>query len=87
MLSVRISLGKFGGYERSVRVDRGVAESNSSFLSALQKLITNVSQCAVKKHKDENGFSYRFNLNVSLNFNKLYKYTFVMVLSLCKNFL
>ena len=28
--------GKFGEYERSVRVARGVAESNSSFLSALQ---------------------------------------------------
>ena len=28
--------GKFGGHERSVRVAQGVAESNSSFLSALQ---------------------------------------------------
>ena len=28
--------GKFGEHERSVRVARGVAESNSSFLSALQ---------------------------------------------------
>ena len=28
--------GKFGEHERSVRVARGAAESNSSFLSALQ---------------------------------------------------
>ena len=28
--------GKFGEHERCVRVARGVAESNSSFLSALQ---------------------------------------------------
>ena len=28
--------GKFGEHERSVRVARGTAESNSSFLSALQ---------------------------------------------------
>ena len=28
--------GKFGEHERSVRVDRGAAESNPSFLSALQ---------------------------------------------------
>ena len=28
--------GKFGEHERSIRVARGVAESNSSFLSALQ---------------------------------------------------
>ena len=28
--------GKFGEHERSVRVTRGAAESNSSFLSALQ---------------------------------------------------
>ena len=28
--------GKFGEHERSVRVARGIAESNSSFLSALQ---------------------------------------------------
>ena len=28
--------GKFGEHERNVRVVRGVAESNSSFLSALQ---------------------------------------------------
>ena len=28
--------GKIGEHERSVRVARGVAESNSSFLSALQ---------------------------------------------------
>ena len=28
--------GKFGEHERSVRVARGVAESNSSFLSALE---------------------------------------------------
>ena len=28
--------GKFGEHERCVGVDRGVAESNSSFLSALQ---------------------------------------------------
>ena len=28
--------GKFGEHERSIRVVRGVAESNSSFLSALQ---------------------------------------------------
>ena len=28
--------GKFGEHERSVRVVRGAAESNSSFLSALQ---------------------------------------------------
>ena len=28
--------GKFGEHERSVRVAQGVAESNSSFLSALQ---------------------------------------------------
>ena len=28
--------GKFGEHERSVRVAEGVAESNSSFLSALQ---------------------------------------------------
>ena len=40
MLSVRISsygcTGKFGGQEKCVRVARGAAESNSSFLSALQ---------------------------------------------------
>ena len=40
MLSVRISsygcTEEFGEHERSVRVARGVAESNSSFLSALQ---------------------------------------------------
>ena len=30
------ALGKFGEHERSVRVARGAAESNSSFLSALQ---------------------------------------------------
>ena len=39
MLSVRIvtdARGKFGEHERSVRVARGAAESNSSFLSALQ---------------------------------------------------
>ena len=40
MLSVRISSydarGKFGEHERCVRVARGAAESNSSFLSALQ---------------------------------------------------
>ena len=39
-VSVRSSryeaLGKFGEHERCVRVARGVAESNSSFLSALQ---------------------------------------------------
>ena len=28
--------GKFGDYERSVRVARGAAKSNSSFLSTLQ---------------------------------------------------
>ena len=28
--------GKFGEHERSLRVARGVAEGNSSFLSALQ---------------------------------------------------
>ena len=28
--------GKFGEYDRCVRVARGAAESNSSFLSALQ---------------------------------------------------
>ena len=28
--------GKFGEHERCVRVARGIAESNSSFLSALQ---------------------------------------------------
>ena len=40
MLSVRIRVmdarGKFGEHERSVRVARGAAESNSSVLSALQ---------------------------------------------------
>ena len=30
--------GKFGEHERSVRVARGAAESNSSFLSALLEL-------------------------------------------------
>ena len=40
MFSVRISsygaLGKFGEHEKCVRVAQGAAESNSSFLSALQ---------------------------------------------------
>ena len=40
MLSVRMSsyacTRKFGEHERSIRVARGVAESNSNFLSALQ---------------------------------------------------
>ena len=40
MFSVRISSygarGKFGEHEKCVRVARGAAESNSSFLSALQ---------------------------------------------------
>ena len=40
MFSVRISSygarGKFEGHEKCVRVARGAAESNSSFLSALQ---------------------------------------------------
>ena len=30
------ALGKFAEYEKCVRVARGAAESNSSFLSALQ---------------------------------------------------
>ena len=30
------ALGKFGEHERHVRVARGIAESNSSFFSALQ---------------------------------------------------
>ena len=40
MFSVRISSygarGKFGEHEKCVRIARGTAESNSSFLSALQ---------------------------------------------------
>ena len=97
--------GKFGEHERSVRVARGVAESNSSFLSALQSsqvhlkvdirtakssnqffynivkikqmipgkqvlfLINYKILCTKKKR--ESGFSYRFNLNMLLNFDKL----------------
>ena len=36
MLSVMDARGKFGVHEKCVRVARGAAESNSSFLSALQ---------------------------------------------------
>ena len=32
---IRQACGKFGEHERSVRVPRGLAESNSNFLSAL----------------------------------------------------
>ena len=33
------ALGKFGGHEKCVRVARGAAENNSSFLSALQTFL------------------------------------------------
>ena len=36
LLKARVLNSKFGEHERSVRVARGVAEGNSSFLSALQ---------------------------------------------------
>ena len=69
--------GKFGEHERSLTVARGVAESNSSFLSGRKTgfvhdcRITKFSQCAVLKNKGESGFSYRFNLDVSLNYNTI----------------
>ena len=34
-------------------------------------LVTCISKFSVQKKKGENGFSCRFNLNVSLNFDKL----------------
>ena len=55
-VSVRMSrywaLGKFGEHERGVRVARGVAESNSSLLSALQtSQVLNISTYAQMKHE------------------------------------
>ena len=45
--------------------------------------ITKFSQCVVQENKGESGFSYRFNLDVSLNYNKiLYIYIFYSVVSL-----
>ena len=44
--------GKFGEHERGVRVARGAAESNSSFLSALQTSQgLNISTYAELKHE------------------------------------
>ena len=55
-VSVRMSkywaLGKFGEHERGVRVARGVAESNSSLMSALQtSQVLNISTYAQMKHE------------------------------------
>ena len=56
MLGVRMlkywARGKFGEHERGVRVARGAAESNSSFLSALQTTqVLNISTNALLKHE------------------------------------
>ena len=46
--------GKFGEHERCVRVARGVAESNSSFLSALQtSQVLHISMNAQKMQIEE----------------------------------
>ena len=46
--------------------------------------ITKFSQCAELGNKGESGFSYRFNLDVSLNYNTILQTHFLIVLSLCK---
>ena len=46
------ALGKFGEHERGVSVARGVAESNSSHMSALQtSQVLNISTYAQMKHE------------------------------------
>ena len=46
------ALGKFGEYQRCVRVARGLAESNSSFLSATQtSLVLHISMNTQLTHE------------------------------------
>ena len=46
------ALGKFGEHERDVSVARGVAESNSNLMSALQtSQVLNISTYAQMKHE------------------------------------
>ena len=49
--------GRFGEHERSVRVARGAAESNSSFLSALQTSQVH-PQLDIRTAKSMNQFFY-----------------------------
>ena len=51
------ALGKFGEHEKSVRVARGAAESNSSFLSALQTSQVH-SELDIYTAKSTNQFFY-----------------------------
>ena len=55
--------GKFGEDERCVRVSRGVAESNSSLLSALQT--SQVLHISMTAHRDMRFFSHFTSLNSS----------------------
>ena len=63
MLSSRYeACGKFGEHERCVRVARGVAESNSSFLSALQTFrMLHISMNAQLTYEPMVNFSFLLN--------------------------
>ena len=53
--------GKSGEHERRIRVARGAAESNSSFLSALQTSQVN-PELDIRTAKSMNQFFYNYNM-------------------------
>ena len=66
--------GKFGEHERSVRVARGAAESNSSFLSALQTSQVhpfNNYRAKSRGISSDRRYSVRLSRIIVLLFNKL----------------
>ena len=67
-MAVMDARGKFGEHERSVRVARGAAESNSCFLSALQTSQVH-PQLDIRTAKSMNQFFY--NMATTTLFAKL----------------